>query len=160
MSHPIKESQIPLLQLETTVAKFKLHLVRRDREPHRNLKPTSQQSQEAIGDHWTLIGQDSRVLRDVAGEYPRFELTDSFFRLKPEYSQLLLEQDSEAEFMFVEHWPRIRDSTTSNKWLYDMVSALLVVRNLDGTTWRLASVLLKGEEWYSKSPWPEVISLA
>lgn len=159
ISHPTEEGQVPSLQIETTVAKFKLQLVRRDCELRRNLKPSSQQSEKGHGDHWTLIGQDGRALRDVAGEHPCFELTDYFFRLKPEYSQLLLKQDNEAEFMFVEHWPRIRDSATSNKWLYDMVSALLVVRNLDGTTWRLASVLVKGEEWYAKSPRPEIISL-
>ena len=158
-SHPTMESQSPLLQIETTVAKFKLQLVRRDCELHRNLKTSSQQSKKAIGDHWTLIGQGGRVLRDAAGEFPSFELTDSFFRLKPEYSRLLLEQNSEADFIFIEHWPRIRDSATSDKWLSDMVSALLVVRNPDGTAWRLASVLLEGQEWYAKSPWPETITL-
>lgn len=82
-----------------------------------------------------------------------------FFRLKSEYSRFLLDQDSEGEFVFIEHWPRIRDSAASNKWLYDMVSALLVIRNPDGTAWRLASVLLKGEEWYAKKPRPEIIGL-
>ncbi len=159
MSHPTRESHSLVLQLKTTVAKFKLKLVRRDCETHRTLKSTSQQSKKAIGDHWTLIGQDGDALRDVAGEYPCFELTDSFFRLKPEYSQLLIKQNYEADFVFIEHWPRIRDSAASNKWLYDMVSALLVIRNPDGTTWRLASVLLKGEQWYAKSPRTEDICL-
>ena len=153
------KNQTPLLQIETTVAKFKVQLVRRDCELHRKLKPSSQQSKNAVGDHWTLKGQGDRILLDMAGEYPCFERSDYFFRLKSEYSQVLLEQDNEADFMFVEHWPLIRDSATSNKWLYDMVSALLVVRNPDGTAWRLASVLLKGEEWYAKSPSPELISL-
>lgn len=159
ISHPTKESQIPLLQIETTVAKFKLRLVRRDCELHCNLKLSSQQSKKTIGDHWTLIGQDGYALRDVAGEYPCFELTDSFFQLKPEYSQILLNQNNVADFIFVEHWPRIRDSATSKKWLCDMVSALLVVRNPDGTAWRLASVLLKGEECYAKNPRPRAICL-
>ena len=98
-------------------------------------------------------------LRDVAGEHQCFELTDFFFRLKPEYAQLLIQQNKEADFIFVEHWPRIRDSAASNQWLYDMVSALLVIRNPDGTAWRLASVLLKGEDWYAKTPLAEDICL-
>ena len=159
ISYPTRESHSLVLQLKTTVAKFKLKLVRRDCETHRTLKSTSQQSKQAIGDHWTLIGQDGHALRDLAGEHQCFELTDFFFRLKPEYSQLLIEQNYEEDFMFVEHWPRIRDSATSNQWLYDMVSALLVIRNPDGTAWRLASVLLKGEEWYAKTPQAEDICL-
>ena len=98
-------------------------------------------------------------MRDSAGEYPCFELTDFFFRLKPEYSEILMQQNNEADFMFVEHWPRIRDSAFSNKWLYDMVSALLIIKNLDGTSWRLASVLLRGEDWYERSPRSEKVSL-
>ena len=159
MSHPTRDGHSLVLQLKTTVAKFELKLVRRDCETHRTLKSTSQQCKKAIGDHWTLIGQDGDALRDVAGEYPCFELTDYFFRLKPEYSQLLIKQNYEAHFVFIEHWPRIRGSAASYKWLYDMVSALLVIRNPDGTTWRLASVLLKGEQWYAKSPRTEDICL-
>ena len=158
-SHPTNESDIPILRIETTVAKFKVHLVRRDREPHRNLKPSSPQSKNAIGDHWTLKAHDGRPLRDMAGEHPSFEPSDYLFRLKPEYSQVLLSQDSEADLMFVEHWPVLRDSAASNRWLHDMVSALLVVRNPDNSAWRLAPVLIKGEEWYAKNPSPEVISL-
>lgn len=160
-NHPTDESQIPILRIDTTVAKFKPHLVRRDREPHRNLKPSSPQSKTAIGDHWTLYGQDGRLLHDTAGEHPTFKPSDYLFRLAPEYSDVLLsQQDSdEAELMFVSHWSHLRDSAASNKWLHDMVSALVVVRKADGTAWRLASVLLKGEEWYAKNPSPEVISL-
>ena len=158
-SYPTNESQTPTLYIETTVAKFKVQLVRRDREPHRNLKSSSPQSKNAIGDHWTLEAHDGRTLRDMAGEHPSFEPSDYLFRLKPEYSQVLLSQNGEAELMFVEHWPLLRDSAASGKWLHDMVSALLVLRNTDGTAWRLASVLLRGEEWYAKSPSPEVISL-
>ena len=159
MSHPTSESHSSVLQIKTTVAKFKLQLVRRDSEPHRMLKSSSLQSKHAIGDHWTLIGQGGNFLRDVAGEHQCFELTDYFFRLNPEYSQLLIKQDFEADFIFIEHWPRIRDSAASNQWLYDMVSALLVIRNPDGTAWRLASVLLKGEDWYAKAPQAEDICL-
>ena len=92
MSHPTGESHSSNLQIKTIVARFKPKLVRRDCDVHRMLNSTSQQSKKAIGDHWTLIGQDGHALRDVAGEYQCFELTDSFFRLKPEYSELLIEQ--------------------------------------------------------------------
>ncbi|KAL9608495.1 MAG: hypothetical protein Q9167_006674 [Letrouitia subvulpina] len=148
-----------LLQIDSTVVKFKLRLMRKHGDLHRNLKPNSQQSNRAVGDHWTLLGSDGHVLRDVAGEHPRFELTDAFFRLKPEYSEILAKQNNEAELIFIEQWPRIRDSAASNKWLYNMVSALLVIRNPDGTAWRLASVLLKSEDWQAKSSQREVLSL-
>lgn len=166
LNHP-HPSQPPTLKLKTTIAKFKLRRVRQDGDTLRNLKSTSQQPKTAIGDHWTLIGQAGHGFRDEAGEHPCFEPTDTFFRLKPEYSRVLLDHrdnrdnrdDSEGEFVFIEHWPRIRDSAASGKWLYDMVSALLVVRNVDGSAWRLASVLVKGEEWYAKEPRAETIAL-
>lgn len=159
ISYPSKGDPRPQLQIETTIARFGLRLVRRDGEPKKALRANSQQSGVAIGDHWTLIGQNGRSLRDEAGEYQCFELTDYLFRLKGDYSQLLLEQNTEADLMFVAHWPRIRDSEKSNKWLYNMVSALVLIRNQDGTAWRLASVLLKAEDWYQKGPQPELICL-
>ena len=70
-----------------------------------------------------------------------------------------MQQNHEADFMFVEHRPRIRDSAFSNKWLFDMVSALLIIRNGDGTSWRLASVLLRSKDWYMRSPRLENVSL-
>ncbi|KAL8644966.1 MAG: hypothetical protein Q9210_006980 [Variospora velana] len=149
---PYDESGPVILRIETTVTKFNLKLVRHESAPHRALRTNSQQSETAIGDHWTLIGQDGPPLRNEAGEHQCFELTDHFFRLKPEYSQVLIERHSEADFMFVEHWPRIRDSEASNKWLYNMVSALLIISNEDGTFWRLAAVLLKAEDWYARNP--------
>ena len=147
------------LELTSTIAKFKVRLVRRNRETLRNLKANSQQSKTAIGDHWTLVGGDNEPLRDYAGEYPQFEVTDSFFRIKSEYSEILLAQGNEADFAFVEHYPYIRDSEASNMWLYDMVSALLIIRNPDGTAWRIASVLLKFEDWLAKNPQSENVRL-
>lgn len=151
--------QNPLLEIETTVVKFKLRRVRQNGDLLRTLKSGSQQSRNAIGDHWTLLDGNGRSLRDIAGEYPRFELADYFFRLTPEYSEMLFQQENVADLAFVEHWSRIRDSATSNKWLHDMVSTLLVIKNPDGTWWRLASVLLKGEDWYARSPAKETISI-
>lgn len=158
-SYPSKGGHPPILQVDTTVTRFKLKLVRRDGEPHRALKANSLQSKTAVGDHWTLISEEGKSLRDEAGEHQCFELTDHFFRLKAEYSQLLHEQNNKADFMFVAHWSRIRDSAASDKWLYNMVSALVVIRNQDGTAWRLASVLVKAEDWYPKAPQPELICL-
>jgi hypothetical protein len=159
LSYPSEEDGIPSMKLTSTIAKFKLRLVRRDGDVHRNLRPDSQQSRTAIGDHWTLLDPDGHALRNVAGEHECFEPTDVFFRVKPEYSRVLQDQDSEADFLFVQHWPLIRDSAASNKWLYDMVSALLIIRNVDGTVWRLASVLLEGEHWYARKPQFETLTL-
>ena len=156
---PSNDSMTPTLTLETTTARFKLRLVRRDGEPHRNLKPSTQQSKVAIGDQWTLIGHDGNPLRDEAGEYPSFEKTDSFFRVKPKYSQLLIIQGNEGDFMFLERWPAIRDSAQSKRWLYEKVSAVLVIRDEEATACRLASILLKAEDWYAMDPKPEVVNL-
>ncbi|KAL8919520.1 MAG: hypothetical protein Q9208_006712 [Pyrenodesmia sp. 3 TL-2023] len=104
---------------------FQVRLVRRDGEPIKALRANSLQSKMAIGDQWTLIGQNGQSLWDEAGEYQWFEWTDHLFRLKGDYSQLLLEQNSEADLMYVAHWPRIRDCKGSNKWLYNRVSALV-----------------------------------
>lgn len=159
LSYPSDEGGPHSMQLTSTVARFKLRLVRRDGAVHRNLRPDSQQSRTAIGDHWTLLHPEGYPLRNVAGEHERFESTDVFFRLEPEYSRILQDQNSEAEFLFVQHWPRIRDSAASNKWLDDMVSALLILRNSDGTAWRLASVLLECEHWYKQDLQSETVTL-
>ena len=153
------ETRAASLELETTSAKFKMRLMRRHGETHDKLKPNSRQSKSAIGDHWTLLGGDNTPLHDEAGEYEIFEKRDSFFRVQSEYSELLLTQGDKAELIFIEHWPYIRDSEASNKWLYSMVSALIVMENIDGTVSRLASVLLKGDDWYARDPQPRTVHL-
>ena len=159
LSYPGNESGAPSMQLRSTMATVKLRLMRRDGAVHRNLGPDSQQSKKAVGDHWALLSPQGHPLRNVVGEYERFEHTDVFLRLGPDESRTLQDQNSEADLLFVQHWPRIRDSRASNKWLYDMVSALLVVRNGDGTAWRLASVVLEAENWYEREPRGETVTL-
>ncbi|ERF76407.1 hypothetical protein EPUS_06965 [Endocarpon pusillum Z07020] len=149
----------PSIRFSSTVAKFRLRMVRPDGVAHRNLPPNSQQPKNAVGDHWTMLNSVGNAIQNLAGEYPIFEHTDVFFRLKPEYSTVLLQQESKADLLFIHHWPRIRDSKDSNKWLYDMVSALLIIRNEDNTAWRLTSVLMKAEEWHAQNPLPEIIIL-
>jgi hypothetical protein len=105
----------PSIRVSSTVAKFKLRLVRPHGAVHRNLPSNSQQPKKEIGDHWALLDPAGNALRNLAGEYHNFEQTDVSFRLKPKYSTVLLEQESKADFLFVHHWPRIRDSEESNK---------------------------------------------
>ncbi|KAF7510999.1 hypothetical protein GJ744_005545 [Endocarpon pusillum] len=149
----------PSIRLSSTVAKFKLRLVRPHGTVHRNLSSNSQQPKKAVGDHWALLNPAGYALRNLAGEHHIFEHTDVCFRLQPQYSTFLLQQKSEAEFLFIQQWPRIRDSEASNKWLYDLVSALLIIRNEDNTAWRLTSVLMKAEEWHAQKPLDETVVL-
>ena len=159
LSYPSHEYGAPSMQLQSTVATFKLRPMRRDGAVHGNLRLDSQQSKTAVGDHWALLSQEGHPLRNVAGEHERFEPTDVFLRLRPDESRALQAQNSEAELLSVRHWLRIRDSEASNKWLYDMVSALVVIRNGDRTAWRLASVLLEAEHWYEREPQAEIVTL-
>jgi hypothetical protein len=88
-----------------------------------------------------------------------FEPTDVFFRLNSTDSNLLRKQEDVAEFAFIHQWPKIRDSRESNKWCFDMVSALLIIRNEDKTAIRLSSVLLDREHWTAQNPTTAIITL-
>ena len=61
--------------------------------------------------------------------------------------------------VFVHEWSKIRDSHESNKWLFDMVSALLIIDNADRTAWRLAPILLEKEQWLNANPTMETVTL-
>ncbi len=147
------------LVLSTTIAQFRLRKLRCDGAPHKHLRSDSQQSKIAIGDHWTLLGSDSNSLRNTTGEHPIFETTDVFFRVNPEISKLLEQQESIGEFIFIHEWRKIRDSEQSNKWCFDMISLLLIIRKEDGTATRLASVVLEKEHWMAQKPVAEHVTL-
>jgi len=72
---------------------------------------------------------------------------------------MLKEARLEADFLFIGHWPKIRDSLKSNNWLLDMVSALLIIKNADGTALRAASVVMQLEDWLAADPRPDTIQL-
>ena len=150
--HPTKNSP-PRLRISTTTAKFKLRLLRTHGTLHKYLRTETQQSKHAVGDHWTLLRKgDSEPIRNIAGEHDNFESTDVHFRVHASMSAVLQAQECEAEFMFIQHWPRIRDWKKSNKWLFDMVSAVLVIRNEDESVWRMATVLVERDRWMAQGP--------
>ena len=159
ISFPNEDDQAPRLRISSTVARFKLRLLRQHGALHKYLRTDTQQSKNAIGAHWTLLQPDGEPIRNVAGEYDNFESTDVFFRLHPSLSRLLQDQQCEADFMFVSHWPRIRDWKKSNKWLFDMVSAVLIIRNADETVWRLAPILVERDRWLAQNPHVEELVL-
>ncbi|KAI9774021.1 MAG: hypothetical protein M1839_001905 [Geoglossum umbratile] len=150
--YPAADGGSHALVLSTTIAKYPMRKIRRDGVPHKNLRPDSQQAKTAVGDHWALLGVDSNLLRNTTGEHPIFEPTDVFFRVEPHFSKLLEQQQSMGEFAFVHEWRKIRDSRESNKWRFDMVSALLIIRNEDGTAIRLASIAIEKEYWIAQNP--------
>src|SRR5437773_2218337 len=113
-----------------------------------------------------LGGVESRWFRDSleplvneVGEQATFERTDYFFRLHPKAFKAIQKLEAKNELIFVKYWPAIRDHHKTNNWLYDMVSALLIVRNKDGTYTREASVIMRCTDWLAARPIPRVIEL-
>jgi hypothetical protein len=149
----------PILTIASYVERIKLHLFRRQGTKLKNLRSTSAQEKVAIGDQWTLLDRNGNFLEDLAGEHQTFQKTASFFSVHPESSDMLKEAGLEAHFLFTGHWPKIRDSLVSNNWLLDMVSALLIIKNADGTALRVASVVLQLEDWLAADPQPGTIHL-
>lgn len=125
----------------------------------RNLKLNSLQEKTAVGDHWTILHREGHPLINRAGERETFENVDSFFRIHPDISQILTDANCQMEFLFIGYWPQIRDSAQSGNWLSDMLSALLIARNGDGTACRLASVVMQLDDWLAYNPEPAVIDL-
>lgn len=113
-----------------------------------------------IGDYWTLINKDGYPLRNLISDNLLFiEETDYFFRTDPSISRLLIENGYEAEFLFLQHWPAVRDSPPAESWLFDMLVGLLIVRNEDQTAWRAATIVLQFDDWLAANPKPAVVVL-
>lgn len=95
---------------------------------HRRQPSNTQQSKNAIGDHWTLLNPAGDAIGNLAGEYHIFEHTDVSFRLKPAYSTVLLGQESKADFsLHPTDGPRIRDFEVIKQMaVRTWVSALLI----------------------------------
>jgi hypothetical protein len=56
----------------------------------------------------------------------------------------------------VRYWPKFR---ASKVWKYDMVSALAILRNKDGSYWRVAAVFIELQIWTAADPQPMVVNL-
>ena len=155
-----QEEALAILRIASAVAKFKVKLVRQHNATVKCLKSDSLQQRRAVGDQWTLIGSDGVATRDPTGEHHTFEITDHFFRVHPELSVTLSAvPGGEVELLLIKYLPYIRDSNDSNHWAKDMVSALVLVRNQDGTALRLASLVLGLSEWLAASPKSAVIEI-
>lgn len=83
--YPVEDSASkPILEIASSVARIKLHLVRKQGTKLKNLRSTSAQEKVAIGDQWTLLDRNGKALENLAGEHQTFEKTDSFFSVHPE----------------------------------------------------------------------------
>ena len=40
-----------------------------------------------------------------------------------------------------------------------MASALVIIRNEDGTAWRIASLVMRFEDWMAQNPQPVIVDL-
>ena len=147
------------LRVSSTIARFKLHRVRQRGELLKHVTKDMQQDRGAQGDQWTLLDRLGNSLVNEVGDHPWFEITDYFFHLEPEYSERLQGQTGASELLFIKYWPAIRDQHTVGNWRYDMVSALLICRREDHTATRLASVVMKLDDWLAADPQPAIIDL-
>lgn len=147
------------LRISSTVATFRLKLVRRQGKALKHLKRTSLQQREAVGDQWTLLDPEGKSMRDVTGEYAIFESTDHFFQVHPDISRLLQSQDGVADLLFVKFWPFIVDSEQADNWERNMVGALVLVRGGDGKMMRVASLVLPLSDWLNANPEPAVVTI-
>ena len=148
------------LQISSSIATFKLKLVRQQGKALRYLKSKSLQQKEAVGDQWTLLDSDGVRMQDVTGEYATFEFTDHFFQVAPEISRLLQLQNCVAELLFIKLWSFIRDSEQSDNWQKNMVGTLVLVRGDDGKMMRIASLVLPLSDWLDVNPKPAVVTIA
>lgn len=157
-----------VLVISSTIARFDMKLVRRDE--HRDSKRAGDGQELSCrrkGDHWTLLNRRGEPLVNDVGEQTPTELSegapfrtaDYFFRLHPKESKAIQKLEAKNELIFVKYWPAIRDHHKNDNWLYDMVSALLIVRNKDGTYSRVASVIMRCTDWLAARPIPRVIKL-
>lgn len=163
------------LVLDTLVAEFFCRLIRHAGSQHKYLPGSSQQARTAVGDHWALLApkpfdDELEVIRNSTGEHPAFESTDVWFRVDAATSALLEQREGLVKLAFLQQWPRIRDSKASNKWRWDMVSALVLLPLDDHETLvkqeddvedfedhgtmaiRLAAVLLDKDDWLASRP--------
>lgn len=150
-----------LLRVSSMIACFGLQIVRKQSDCVTSSESMSDSVEYTGADYWTLIDKDGCCLRNLIGDNMLFiEETDYFFRTDPSISRLLIEVGSEAEFLFLQYWPAVRDSPPAETWLFDMVVVLLIVRNEDQTAWRAATVMIQLDDWIAASPKPAVVVLS
>ena len=163
IAFPSEEDKVPAIILKTTVTRFRVDKLRKNSTKWNKLASRGQKSNAPIGNHWTLLDSEGDPLRDLAGELPRFESTGHFFRVDNDSSQVLKKRDGLVDLVFIHYWPRLRDSNPDERgeqqWLYNMVSALVVVLGKDGKCTRYASVLLEAEQWYSRDPYLKTVHI-
>jgi hypothetical protein len=57
------------------------------------------------------------------------------------------------------HWPAIKTVKKSDRFLRDMVSALVICPDGNGRYWRVASITLRRGDWLAAHPQPMLIDL-
>ena len=148
------------LKIFSLVAACSMQCIRKHNKAYQVSKHGAKRELVSIGDHWTLLEPDTGYkMRDIAGNEESFEKRDYFFRTDATTSGKMMQADCRAELLMISLWPLIRDSEQSNTWLQDMVSCLIILRNDDGTAWRLAAILLEEEAWKRCNPAPAEVNI-
>lgn len=147
------------IQIASSVAKFRLKLIRKQGKALKYLKYGSLQQREAVGDQWTLLDSEGAPMRDIIGECATFENTDHFFQVHPEISALIQSQDSVVDLVFIKFWPFIRDSEQSNHWERNIVGALVLLGTDCGRKMRIASLVLPLSDWLNANPTSAMVTI-
>ena len=157
-----------LLTISSLSANIGLKLLRKNGSPVEIAASPEDYELTAWGDHWTLLDSAGTQLLNTAFVWTRatgydvFQERDYFFHTHSDVSETLQAGKGDivaAELVFIKHWPAVRAGRKSDSWIFDMVSTLVVVKSDDGTTWRLAAVLLTREQWTSLQPQSSVTRL-
>lgn len=136
------------LRIFSSVAACKVECIRKHNTKYQTSKNGAEEDFTSIGDHWTLLEPDTGFkMQDITGNEEFFQRRDYFFRTDARTSENLVQEGCRAELLMISHWQLIRDSEWSSTWLQDMVSCLLILRNDDGTAWRIAVVHLEDKAW-------------
>jgi Heterokaryon incompatibility protein (HET) len=150
------------LTISSEIACFGLKMIRKQGQLLEHLKIGSSQEKVAVGDQWALLDREGVPLENLVGEVPdEFEETDYSFQTHPDISLELESANGGIECLFMKYWPKLRNSGAAVKkdWLSNMVSALVIMRDKDGATWRVAAVFIKLESWVAADPQPAVVNL-
>lgn len=145
------------LWITSYVAEFKATLVR----PNRAIRVHADglQRSRAEGDQWSLLDSTGVIMKDPLGEHQVFEMTDYLFRLDPDISQMVRENECEVSLLFLKHYATIRDSEQAGNQAKDIITALVLVPRLGDKFERIATVAMPVRAFMRARPVEETIKI-
>lgn len=158
----------------TTVARFDIQRVSRAGDISRYKLNDFGVDLKTIADRWTLIHRTGKPLSNEAFEWEAdsevdFAERDYMFTLQPEDSEALIsacggftaDGSIEVGVVFMCDWPAIKTVKSSDNWLRDMVSALVIcpLTTAVGKYWRVACITMRRTDWLAAHPQPQLVEI-